>query len=70
MLLETELKINNQIEIPTEISNLMNIKPGQHFFVSYEEGFIKLMPKKNINDLFGTLAYNDSYIEREEEDRV
>ncbi len=69
-MLEIELKSNNQIELPSEISNVMNIRPGQHFWVSYESGFIKLVPKKDINDLFGTLPYIDSFIEREEEDRI
>jgi len=69
-MLEIELKSNNQIELPSEISNVMNIRPGQHFWVSYESGFIKLVPKKDINDLFGTLPYIDSFIEREKEDRI
>ena len=69
-MLEIEMKSNNQIELPSEISNVMNIKPGQHFWVSYESGLIKLVPKKDINDLFGTLPYIDSFIEREEDDRV
>lgn len=69
-MLEIELNSNNQIELPTEISNVMNIRPGQHFWVSYESGFIKLVPKKDINDLFGTLPYIDSFIEREEEERI
>lgn len=69
-MLEIELKSNNQIEIPSEISNELNIMPGQHFMVSYESGFIKLMPKKNIIDLFGTLPFIDSFIEREDEERL
>jgi len=69
-MLEIELKSNNQIELPSEISNVMNIKPGQHFWVSYESGFIKLVPKKDINDLFGIAKGFDITFERDEEDRI
>lgn len=69
-MLVTELQINNQIEIPSEIRNIMNIKPGQHFWISNEEGFIKLVPKLNINDLFGIAKGLDITFERDEEDRI
>lgn len=69
-MLETELNVNNQIEIPSEISKIMNIKAGQHFWISYEKGYIKLMPKKDINDLFGIAKGLDISFERDEEDRI
>ena len=69
-MLVTELNKNNQIEIPSEISSIMNIKPGQHFWVSQEDGFIKLVPKLNINELFGIAKGLDITFEREEEDRI
>ena len=67
---KTVLSSKYQIVIPPEIRKEMNLKPGQQFWVLYDSGMIKLIPKKDINELFGSLKGIDSYIEREEEDRL
>ena len=59
-----------QIVIPSEVRKAMNVKPGQEFWVLYESGQIKLIPKRDIKELFGTLKGMDTNIEREEEDRI
>jgi AbrB family looped-hinge helix DNA binding protein len=66
----TKLSSKFQLVIPQGIRKEMNVKPGQQFWVLYESGIIKLIPKKDINELFGTLKGIDSNIEREEEDRI
>ncbi|MFH1050191.1 MAG: AbrB/MazE/SpoVT family DNA-binding domain-containing protein [bacterium] len=59
-----------QIVIPSEVRKAMNVKPGQEFWVSYESGQIRLIPKRDIRELFGTLKGMDTNIDREEEDRI
>jgi AbrB family looped-hinge helix DNA binding protein len=67
---KTTLSSKFQFVIPNGIRKEMNAKPGQQFWVLYESGIVKLIPKKDINELFGTLKGIDSYIERDEEDRI
>lgn len=59
-----------QIVIPSDVRKAMNVKPGQEFWVLYESGQIKLIPKRDIRELRGTLKGMDTNIEREEEDRI
>ena len=67
---KTTLSSKYQIVIPQGVRKEINAKPGQQFWVMYDSGAIKLIPKRDINELFGSLKGMDSYIEREEEDRI
>ena len=67
---KTTLTSKFQLVIPQGIRKEINAKAGQQFWVLYEQGIIKLIPKKDINELFGSLKGIDSNIEREEEDRI
>jgi AbrB family looped-hinge helix DNA binding protein len=67
---KTTLSSKFQIVIPSEVRKKMNAKPGQQFWVLYESGSIKLIPRKNIKDLRGVLKGMDTNIERDDEDRV
>jgi AbrB family looped-hinge helix DNA binding protein len=67
---KTTLSSKFQIVIPSEVRKKMNAKPGQQFWVLYEDGSIKLIPRKNIKDLRGVLKGMDTNIERDDEDRV
>ncbi len=69
-MLETTVTPNFQIQIPSEVLRELKVNPGQHFWISNNSGIIQLIPKKDINDLFGTLKGIDSNIEREDEDRI
>jgi len=59
-----------QIVIPSGIRKQLGIKPGNQFWIIYESNYIKLIPKYDIDQLFGTLKGVDSNIERDEEDRI
>ena len=65
-----KLSTKYQIVIPSEVRKALNVKPGQEFWVLYESGQIKLIPKRDIRELRGTLKGMDTNIEREEEDRI
>jgi AbrB family looped-hinge helix DNA binding protein len=67
---QTTVSTKYQIVIPSEIRKKMSVKPGQLFWVFYENGTIRLIPKIDIMDLQGTLKGIDTTIEREEEDRI
>ena len=69
-MFETTVTPNLQIQISSEILKQLKINPGQRFWISYDSGVIQLIPKKSINDLFGSLKGIDSKIEREDEDRI
>lgn len=59
-----------QIVIPSEVRKEMKIKPGQEFWVLYEAGSIKLIPKRDIKEGFGSLKGMNTHFEREEKDRL
>lgn len=59
-----------QIVIPKDIRKEIKAKPGMQYWIFTDGDGIKLIPKKDIQDLFGTLKDIDSNIEREEEDRI
>jgi len=59
-----------QIVIPSDVRKLMSVKPGQQFWVFFERGTIRLIPKIDIRELQGTLKGIDTSIERDEEDRI
>ena len=59
-----------QIVIPSDVRKQMSVKPGQQFWVFFERGTIRLIPKIDIRELQGTLKGIDTSIERDEEDRI
>lgn len=59
-----------QIVIPAEIRKKMSVNPGNQFWVFYENGTIRLIPKIDIRELQGTLKGIDTTIEQDEEDRI
>ena len=59
-----------QIVIPSDVRKLMSVKPGQQFWVFFERGTIRLIPKIDIRELQGTLKGIDTSIERDEENRI
>lgn len=67
---KTTLSSKYQIVIPSEIRKMMDFRPGQQFWVIYEAGSIKLIPKKDIKQLRGLLKGMDTTIDRDEEDRI
>ncbi len=66
----TTVSSKYQIVIPSSVRKQMEIKPGQQFWVWYENNQLKLIPKRNMDELFGTLKGMDANIEREDEDRI
>ena len=66
MLEMTTLSPKFMVEIPREIRKQMNVKPGQAFWILYEKGAIKLIPKKDIKELRGLLKGMSTEIERED----
>jgi len=66
MLEMTTLSPKYMVEIPLEIRKQMNVKPGQTFWVLFEKGSIKLVPKKNLKELRGLLKGMNADIERED----
>ena len=59
-----------QIVIPSDVRKQMSVKPGQQFWVFFERGTIRLIPKIDIRELQGTLKGIDTSIERDEENRI
>ncbi len=67
---KTTLSSKYQIVIPQGVRKEMNAKPGQQFWVMYESGSIRLIPKKDIKLLRGRLKGMDTSIDRDEKDRI
>lgn len=59
-----------QIVLPREIRNLLGIKKGQRLHIIAEEGGIRLVPARPLNELRGFLKGMEAGVERDEEDRL
>jgi len=59
-----------QIIIPLKIRKEINAKPGQQFWVINDDGIIRLIPKLDIKELFGSMKGMNTNFERDEEDRI
>jgi len=70
MLEMTTLSTKYMVEIPPDIRKQMDVKPGQTFWVLFEKGSIKLIPKKNLKDLRGLLKGMNTDIEREDYEQL
>jgi AbrB family looped-hinge helix DNA binding protein len=66
----TTMSSKYQVVIPTNVRKQLGAKPGLKFWVFYESGSVRLIPKVDIDSLFGTLKGIDPNIEREDEDRI
>lgn len=59
-----------QIVLPREVRNFLGIKKGQKLHVIVDEGGIRLVPARPLNELRGFLKGMDVSVERDEEDRI
>ncbi|NYE58629.1 AbrB/MazE/SpoVT family DNA-binding domain-containing protein [Carboxydothermus ferrireducens] len=59
-----------QIVLPAEVRKSLGIKKGQRLHVLVENGSIRLIPSRPLNELRGYLRGMDTNIERDEEERL
>lgn len=64
------LSPNYQIIIPDKMRKQIGAEPGQQFWVQLDAGSIRFIPKKNIEELFGSLKGINTDMPREDEDRI
>jgi AbrB family looped-hinge helix DNA binding protein len=59
-----------QIVIPREARTLLNIEKGQKLQVIVENGVLTLIPEQPLAKMRGFLPGMDTYVERDEDERL
>jgi AbrB family looped-hinge helix DNA binding protein len=58
-----------QISVPKKIREKLGIKPGQQFIFVLKGECLELVPKRNMNDIRGSLAHANTKDIRDRSDR-